>query len=162
MGMNTDAYSGDTTVGLPSNGTDDYGVKTYDTDSYAGTDQRSLGQLFSELSTDLSDLMRKEVMLAQAEITVKVSRTAKDAAIAAAGGLVAYAGLILLLIAIGFLLAQWMPTWAAMGIVAILTLIVGLVLLQMGVGRLKKSEFKPEQTIDSLKENVEWAKEQVR
>lgn len=156
MGMNTDVYAG----GAP--GYDgEPGTRTYGP-ADAGSDPRSLGQLFSELSADLSDLMRKEVMLAQAEITEKAAKTAKGAGMAAAGGFVAYAGVILLLLAIAFLLSQWMATWIAMGIVAVLTLVVGLILLQVGVGRIKTTELKPEQTIDSLKENVEWAKEQVR
>jgi hypothetical protein len=161
MGMNTDTYAGGTPPDPAGQGADEVVVRTYDT-TYTGSDSRTLGQLFSELSTDLSDLMRKEVMLAQAELSEKAKRAAQGAGMAAAGGFVAYAGVILLLIAIGLLLGRWMDLWLAMGIVAILTLVIGLILLQVGVNRLKKTQFKPEQTIDSLKENVEWAKEQVQ
>jgi hypothetical protein len=129
---------------------------------YSTTDQRSLGQLFSELSADLSDLLHKEVMLAQAEATEKVTTVAKGAGMAVAGGFVAYAGFIVLLLALAYLLERWMDLWLATALVAVVVLIVGAVLLQMGRSKLKNMQLKPEQTIDSLKENVEWAKEQVR
>ena len=128
-------------------------------------ESQSLGDLFSELSSDMSDLLRKEVALAQAEVMTKVFWAIPPtflAGTAAAGGMVAYGGLILLLIALSFFLAQWMEFWIASGIVAIVTLVIGLIMLQVGRSRLQSTSLTPEKTIESLKDDVQWAKEQVQ
>ncbi len=128
----------------------------------SASENRSLGELFSELSADMSDLLQKEVALAQAEMMGKVSKVAGGAGMAVGGGMVAYAGLILLLITLAFFLAQWMAVWVALGIVAVIALAIGLVLLQVGRGRIQNTSLTPEKTIESLKDNAEWVKEQVR
>lgn len=157
MAINTESFPGGAPVGSAGYTDVDAHVNTYTT-----ADQRSLGQLFGELSTDLSDLLRKEVMLAQAEATEKVKSVAQGAGMAVAGGFVAYAGFVVLLMALAFLLNLWMDLWLATLIVAGVTLAAGAALLVIGRNKLKSTQLKPEQTIDSLKENVEWAKEQVR
>lgn len=125
-------------------------------------ESRSLGDLFGDLSADMSELLRKEVALTQAEVMAKASVMARGASTAAVGGLVAYGGLILLLIALSFFLAQWMEFWVASGIVAIVTLLIGLIMLQAGRSRVQNTSLTPEQTIESLKDDVQWAKEQVQ
>ncbi len=125
-------------------------------------ENRSLGELFSELSADMSELLRQEVALAQAEMSGKVSKIAAGAGMAAGGGMLAYAGLILLLIAISFFLTQWMVFWIASGIIAIVALVIGLILLQVGRSRIQNTSVTPDKTIESLKQDVEWAKEQVQ
>ncbi len=125
-------------------------------------ENRSLGELFSELSADMSELLQKEVALAESEMMAKVSKIAGGATMAASGGMLAYAGVILLLIATSFFLTQWMAFWIASGLVAIVTLVVGLIVLQVGRGRMKEVSLAPEQTIDSLKADAKWAKEQVQ
>lgn len=142
------------TTQLNNTGFDD--LRTRDVES------RSLGDLFSDLTTNMSELLRNEVTLAQAEVMAKVSVIAKGAGTAAVGGLVAYGGLILLLIALSFFLTQWMEFWIASGIVAIVTLVIGLILLQVGRSRMQNTSLTPDQTIESLKDDVKWAKEQVQ
>ena len=60
-------------------------------------DDRSLGELFSELAQDTSTLVRKEVQLAKTEMSQKASRVGKDVGFLAVGGAVAYAGLLAVL-----------------------------------------------------------------
>lgn len=156
MAMHPDSYTGSRTSGADGYADD------LPSASYGSAEARSLGQLFAELSADLSDLLHKEVMLAQAEATEKVSNLAKGAGMAVAGGFIAYAGFVVLLIALATLAAQWIEPWMATAAVAALTLVIGLILLMAGRSKLKNTQLKPEETIDSLKENVEWAKEQVR
>ncbi len=130
-------------------------------DPYA-LENRSLGELFSELSADMSELLQKEVALVQSEMMTKVSRVAGGAGMAVGGGMVAYGGLILLLIALSFFLTQWMAFWIASGIVAVVTLVIGLILLQVGRSRIQNTSLTPSETIESLKADAKWAKEQVR
>jgi len=130
-------------------------------DPYA-LENRSLGELFSELSADMSELLQKEVALVQSEMMTKVSRVAGGAGMAVGGGMVAYGGLILLLIALSFFLTQWMAFWIASGIVAVVTLVIGLILLQVGRSRIQNTSLTPKETIESLKADAKWAKEQVQ
>lgn len=128
----------------------------------AADEMRSIGRLFNELSTDMSTLLRQEVQLAQAETMEKVRGYGQAGGMMGAGGAVAYAGVILLLVALAFLLAQWMEFWIAAGIVGLLTVAVGAVLLISGRNRLKKIDPAPEQTLSTAKELVNDLKEQVR
>jgi hypothetical protein len=134
---------------------------TYPTERRTVSDL-SLGQLVSELSSDLSDLIRQEVALARAETMEKVSAAAQGAGLMAGGGAVAYAGLILLLIAAAFGLANYMPFWLAALIVGVVAIVVGLILALSGRGRLREATSAPEKTIETMKDNAEFVKEKMQ
>jgi uncharacterized membrane protein YqjE len=124
-------------------------------------DDRSLGELFSELSRQTSTLIRQEVALAKAEIKEKGSEVGKDVGMMAAGGLLAYAGLLALIATIIIILAEFMEWWLSALIVSIVVLGIGGMLVQRGMSALKQTNMKPEQTIETLKEDKEWAKKQL-
>lgn len=124
--------------------------------------ERSLGELFSELSQETSTLFRKEVQLAKAEISGKASQAGKNAGLLIGGGAVAYAGFLILLLAAVFGLAEVMPEWLAALIVGIVVAGIGFVLAQKGMSDLKEINPAPQRTIETLKEDKEWLKEQVR
>jgi uncharacterized membrane protein YqjE len=124
-------------------------------------DDRSLGELFSELSRQTSTLIRQEVALAKAEIKEKGSEVGKDVGMMAAGGLLAYAGLLALIATIIIILAEFMDWWLSALIVSIVVLGIGGLLVQRGMSALKQTNMKPEQTIETLKEDKEWAKKQL-
>jgi membrane-bound ClpP family serine protease len=92
----------------------------------------------------------------------KVRVAAQAGGMMGAGGAVAYAGLILVLVALAFLLATWMEFWIAAGIVGLVALVIGVVLLLAGRNRLKETQLAPEKTIDSVKDIVNDMKETVR
>jgi len=124
-------------------------------------DEPSLGELFAELSRQTSDLVRQEVNLAKAEMTQKAREVGKDAGYIGAGGAVAYAGLLVLLAAIVLLLGVWIPMWLSALIVAVIVLGVGGFLIMRGRDGLSKTSLTPQQTVETLKEDVRWAKEQT-
>lgn len=124
-------------------------------------DDRSLGDLFAELSRQTSVLVRQEVALAKTEITQKVSSAGKGAGMIAAGGAVLYAAFLVLLAAIVILLAKVIAWWLAALIVAIVVGVVGYVLVDKGREALKHTSPVPEQTVETLKEDREWMKEQI-
>jgi uncharacterized membrane protein YqjE len=124
-------------------------------------DDRSLGELFSELSRQTSTLIRQEVALAKAEMKEKGSEVGKDVGMMAAGGALAYAGLLALIATIIIVLAEFMDWWLSALIVSIVVLGVGGMLIQRGMSALKQTNMKPEQTIETLKEDKEWAKRQL-
>ncbi len=125
-------------------------------------DQRSLGELFSELANDTSTLVRQEIQLAKTEMTHKATSAGKDAGMIGAGGALAYAGLLALIAAIIIGLGQLIWMWLSALIVGLVVVGIGYFLIQKGLNGLKKLDPTPHKTIETLKEDKEWAKEQTR
>jgi hypothetical protein len=126
-------------------------------------DDRSLGDLFGDLSRQLGTLVQKEIQLAKTEMTARVTTVGRDAAMMGAGGALAYAALLLGLMALAFLLAELITsTWLGFLIVAIVVGVIAAVLIQRGRAELQRTDLTPRQTIETIKEDAEWAKEQVK
>jgi hypothetical protein len=127
------------------------------------SDDRSLGQLFGDLSRQLGTLIQKEIQLAKTEMTTRVTTVGRDAGMIGAGGALAYAALLIALIGVSFLVADLLDsTWLGFVIVAILVGVLAAVLIQRGRAELQKTDLAPRQTIESIKEDAEWAKQQVK
>ena len=80
----------------------------------------------------------------------------------AVGGLVAYAGVLALLAAgvLGLAAAGLQP-WLAALLVGIVVAVIGYALVQRGLSALKRESLAPRQTVETLKEDAQWAKDQV-
>ena len=124
-------------------------------------DNRSLGELFSELAQETSALVRQEVNLAKTEMSQKASRAGRHIGVLAAGGAVAYAGLLAILAAVIVLLDNVMPLWLSALLVGIVAAVVGYLLVRRALDALKREDFAPRQTMETLKEDQQWAKEQT-
>jgi len=123
---------------------------------------RSLGDLFGDLTRDLGTLVSQEVALARTEITQTVSQVGQDIAMLAVGGLVAYAGLLAIIAAVILLIAtRGVPLWASALVVGAIVAAIGYLLVQRGISALKHQDLAPRQTIQSIKEDTQWAKEQI-
>jgi len=122
----------------------------------------TLGDLFTSLTSDLTTLVRKEIDLARTETMEKVTGVTRNVVMMVAGGLVAYAGLIALIMAAIFLLNRSLSLWVSALIVGIVVVVVGVILLMVGKSSLGNMTVVPEKTVESMKENTEWAKEQVK
>ena len=120
--------------------------------------EQPLTQLLSRMTGDLTTLFRKEVELAKIEIKDDVKRTAKAGGMYGAAGFAGYMALVMVSFALAFLLDLIMPTWVAFAIVGILYGIGGYVLFRQGQERFKGINPLPEQTIETIKEDVEWIK----
>jgi len=126
-------------------------------------DDRSLGELFADLARDTGTLVSQEVALAKTELAATASRVGKDLAFLAVGGLVAYAGLLAIVGGvIAVLAANGVPLWASALVVGVIVALIGAVLVRRGLAALQREEWAPRQTMESLKEDTQWAKEQVR
>jgi hypothetical protein len=126
-----------------------------------GRNQKSIGELFGDLGREVGDLVRAEIALARVELTDRVSRIGRDAGMLIAGGLIAYAGFIVLLGAIALILALWLPLWLSALLVAVVVLAAGGLLVQRGLADLRRAKLAPTRTIETLRQDVEWAKEQA-
>lgn len=125
--------------------------------------ERSLGELFAELSTETTTLLRKEFQLAQVEIGQKVSRAGRHATLIGTGGVIAHAGALALVAALVLLLiGAGLPAWAAALIVAVVLVAVGGLLMRSGLAAMRAEDMMPRETIDTLKEGAAWAKHQTR
>ena len=124
---------------------------------------RSLGDLFSSLTTQLGQLIHKEVELARTEITANAVRTGKNASLIGVGGAVAYGGfLVVLAAAVAILMTLGLDLWLAALIVGLVVIGVGYALIQRGRSQLESASLAPTRTIETLKEDAEWAKDQTR
>jgi len=126
-------------------------------------DNRSLGELMSELSRETGTLVRKELELATTEITGNLRKASVHATRAAVGGALLHAGLLVILAAlVAGLVRIGVDTWLAALIVALVTIGAGYMFVQRGVDGLKRTQIAPRQTIESLKENAQWTTGQGR
>lgn len=125
-------------------------------------DDRSLGELFGQLTRDISTLARQEITLAKTEMSQKASEAGKDVGYLAVGGAITYAGFLAILAAIVIILATFLPWWLSALIVGVVVAIAGFIMIQRGRESLSNLNPAPEQTIETLKEDREWAKEQMR
>jgi hypothetical protein len=121
------------------------------------TTDASPGQLASEVAKDVSTLVRQEVALAKAELQ-KEAKTGVAAGALGGAGFAGYFVLVFLSLALMYALDSVMPTgWAAL-IVAAVWGVAAAVLAVLGRKKLKDFNPKPERTIETVKEDVQWAK----
>lgn len=119
---------------------------------------QSLAELFGELTREIVTLIRQEVALARTEMSQKVSRIGKHVGLMAAGGAVAYAGLLAIVAAIIITLAQHtdLSWWASALIVGVVVTGLGGFLAWKGLDALKHVDLAPRQTLETLKEDKQW------
>ena len=118
--------------------------------------------MFGELANDTGLLIRQEIALAKVELTQKITSVGINVGFLLLGGAVAYAALLALLAAIVIALANIVAWWAAALIVAVVVGIIAAVLVTRALASLKKTTITPKQTVETLKEDAQWAKQQVK
>jgi len=124
-------------------------------------DDRSIGDLLAELSRETSQLVRQEVQLATTEMTAKARVAGGHVGLAAAGGALAHAGLLVLLAAAVLGLSELGITpWLSALIISLLTMGVGYLLVNRGLTGLRTTSVAPTRSIESLKEDAKWTTRQ--
>jgi hypothetical protein len=125
-------------------------------------EERSIGELFGELSQDMALLVRQEAQLAKTEMQAKLTRVTGDLVSLAAGGVVALVGGLAATAAVILLLIDpiGVTPWLAALIVGALLGIIGWVMLQRGLKDLKRTDPTPRRTVETIKDDIQWAKEQ--
>jgi hypothetical protein len=124
-------------------------------------EERPLSELFSDLVTETSNLVRNEVALARVELTEKASKIGKNVGSLVIGGAVAYAGVLAIGAAVIMLLSRVMPNWLAALIVGLIVVCVAWLMISKAITELRKVELKPEETVESVKEDAQWIKDQI-
>jgi Putative Actinobacterial Holin-X, holin superfamily III len=121
--------------------------------------QRPLSELFGSMTTELTTLFRQEVQLAKAEVRQEASKAGQAVAMLAGGAIAALIAALILAMAAGFGLAEIMPTGWAFAIIGVLIAIVAAVLVASGRKRLQAVSPRPDQTIETLKEDAATIRE---
>jgi len=131
----------------------------------------SLAELMRQLRNEFTLLVRQEVALAKTEASEKVSRLTRNGIYLAAGGMVAYAGLIILLLAasaalyvmlVAFGLSHATSGWLAPLTIGAIVALVGYVLIQKALSTFRDESMVPERTMHSLQEDKEWVERKVK
>jgi len=134
------------------------------------TNPNSIPSLLRDLRDETTTLFRQEVALAKTEMKENVSRMTSHAVHIAVGGFVAYAGIIVFLIGIGHLLGALLiragldpqvSQWLAPSIIGLVVAIIGWAMLAKAKNAMAHEDLKPRQTIDSLRENKQWAQSKL-
>jgi Putative Actinobacterial Holin-X, holin superfamily III len=131
--------------------------------------ERGIGELFGQLSQDMTMLVRQEVQLARAEMSEKLSRLTANLVSVVAGGFVAYVGGLALVAALILALNDLanISPWVSALIVGAVLAIAGYAMLRRGLDELKRVDIAPRRTVENIrddvqaiKDDVQWAKEQ--
>jgi len=133
---------------------------TYDPATQPKRPDASLGELLSEMTSDLSTLFRKEVQLAKTEAREEASRAGKAAAMLGVAALAAWLALVMVSLALAWLLDQGLNTALSFAIVGVLWAIAAAVLISAGRRKLADLKTLP-QTTETIKEDVAWVKAQT-
>lgn len=131
---------------------------------------RSIGDLIGDLAEETRTLVQQEVRLAGAEMSEKAEKIGKNSAKAAAGGMVLYAGLLVVLIGLSIglavLLAETVMTmatasWVAPLVVGAVVGFTGYAMMQHGIQKIRDTDLTPRKTTRSIRETTRWMHEKV-
>jgi hypothetical protein len=111
---------------------------------------------FQRLIDGLQTLVREHMALARVELKEDLRGMGRDVLAGAAGVPALAAGYLLLMIALGYLLAVWLPPWAGFGIVALANLGVGAVLTLGGVRKVRARHVGLERSAEEVRQDKRW------
>lgn len=124
--------------------------------------ERGIGALFSELAREASRLIHQEIALAKAELVDRTGQVGAGLVLCVAGGTVLFAGGLVLLAAAVLALALVLPPWAAALAVGGVVTLLGLAILLKGRRDLAARDLLPRRTLRTLRDDAQWAREQMR
>jgi uncharacterized membrane protein YqjE len=126
------------------------------------TDDRSLGDLVGELTRDFSQLMRQEVQLAKTELKEEAVRAGRAAAQLTGAAVAAHLCLLLASLAVAWAIGEALSVWAGLAIVAAILGVIAAVLYSRGREQARQIDLVPEETVETLKEDAQWARAQPK
>jgi uncharacterized membrane protein YqjE len=126
------------------------------------TSERSAGEVLKDIVANLQEIIRSEVRLARVEIKEETGKMASASAVLAAGAVLGLYALFFIFLATVYMLTTVLSPAASALIVGVVLAVISGILVMAGRGRLKNVSPKPEKTIDSVKENIEWLKGQTK
>jgi len=125
-------------------------------------EDRTFADLFQGIVQKVQEIIRSEVRLARAELTVEAKKTARASVVLGAGVVLALYSIGLLLLAGVYALSVASPPWAAALVIWAIVSAIAVLLLMSGRARFRQIQTTPDTTIQSVKENVQWLKHPTR
>ena len=122
---------------------------------------RSMAEVLQDIVGNIQEIVRSEFRLARVEIHEETAKALRSAVPLGIGALLALYALGFILLAVVHALSAVVDAWLASLIVGVTVLVISMVLVSVGRKRLKQVK-APEKTIETMKENVQWAKHQIR
>jgi uncharacterized membrane protein YqjE len=122
---------------------------------------QSLGELLGRVSRDFSELVSTQVELAKVELQAEIGAAARGAGILTGGAFCAYLAVVLLSFAAAWGLSEVLPEGVAFLIVGAAYALAAAVLVPKGRDSLSRVRAVPERTAESVREDVQWAREQM-
>ena len=122
---------------------------------------RSVAALLSDLAGETSLLVRQEIALLKAELNAKLARAGLGAGAIAAGGLIAFSGWLALVAAAIIGLSYVLAPWLSALIIGVFVIAIGAALVLFGKSRLNAEALVPRRTLNSLREDEAWIRDQV-
>ena len=124
--------------------------------------ERSLSIVLRDIVRNIQDIVRSEVRLAKTEFREELTKTRSAGALIAVGALSGLFCIAFLLLTVMYSLRLFLPTWAAALCVAALMGVLAGTAVAAGLKRFKTVNAAAPKTVASIKENVEWAKQQIK
>lgn len=124
--------------------------------------ERSFSEVLQDIVHHVQEIVRSEVRLARVEIQEEAAKTKASMTLLGAGAVAALFAVLFLLYTVADLLALVLPGWAAALIVGGVLAIAAGVTLSAGAKEFRRIHPKPERTAETIKENIEWARQQTK
>lgn len=125
-------------------------------------EEKTVSELFSELASEIGTLVRQEIKLATTEMGDKARLAARELGYIVSGAVLGLVALLTLFAALVFGIAEFVDLWVSALIVGAITAVVAIVVAWKGAASLRGMRITPRQTIETLREDREWIREQVR
>jgi len=123
---------------------------------------RSFADILKNVVSNVQEIIRAELRLAKSEVREELLKAKSAALLLAIGGLCGIFSALFILVAAVYGLSRVVPDWAAALVVSVVLAIATVLMLGAATKRFQTVRPVPEQTIESLKENAKWVKQQTK
>lgn len=124
--------------------------------------EKPFGEIFREIGNNIGEIVRSEFQLAKTELSDRLLRVGRPATTIGFGAVLGIYALGFLLLTIMFALRIVMPEWLAALIVFCIAGVLGAIMIAAGLQAVRRVNVVPERTVATVRENVQWAKQQLR
>lgn len=125
-------------------------------------DDRSIASVLSDIVGNIQQIVRAEVRLAKTEVREEIGKARRGMVFVAAGAATALLASVFILLTAVYALALIWPLWVAALVVGVGTGLIGFLLLTGGVRQIRSVSLPPPRTVETIQENIEWAKTRAR
>ena len=123
---------------------------------------RTMSEVLQDIVANVQEIVRSEFRLAKVEIHEETTKAVRCSISLAMGVLLSLYALGFILLAVVHALSLVVDAWLAALIVGFGVLVISMILVSVGRKRFKQVKVLPEKTVVTVKENVQWAKHQIR